>query len=86
MRTQPVKAAGTAVILMGSTDEMLATVADTEENLAMRDAVENDLDLPDDADVAPEHRGEYQDLIEKVEGARGGVRSLVQGCHGGLRG
>jgi hypothetical protein len=51
---------------MGSTDEMLATVADTAENLAMRDAVENDLDLPDDADIAPEHREEYQALIEKV--------------------
>jgi hypothetical protein len=44
-----VKAGGAAValILMGSTDEMLASVADTEDLLALRDSVENDLDLPE---------------------------------------
>lgn len=61
----PPKPAGYALLLMGSTQEQLDSVQDSEEQLKLRDSVEDDLDLPDDAFVPPESRGEYLALIEK---------------------
>jgi hypothetical protein len=85
----PPKPAGYSLILMGSTQEQLDSVKETDDALRLRyvpvldrnqcgcklairswflaasSAVEDDLDLPDELSISPEHNEQYLALIEK---------------------